>query len=117
MKHEFYRNEALRHKVKFGLSEKGTKFQKIFHLKFDVTQQRQILSGRFFQILCPSQKVRTLQIMVTLFMDDPLNQERHAVGGHYFVKCFIKGLQNGTSLYTTDTYYEWCSSRAKINNE
>ena len=34
--------------------------------------------------------------MVTLFMDDPLNQERHAVGGHYFVKCFIKGLQNGT---------------------
>ena len=48
----------------------------------------------------------SLQIMVTLFMDDPLNQERHAVGGHYFVKCFIKGLQNGTSLYTTDTYYE-----------
>ena len=42
--------------------------------------------------------------MVTLFMNAPLNQEQHAVGGHYFVKCFIKGLQNGTSLYTTDTY-------------
>ena len=62
--------------------------------------------------------------MVTLFMNAPLNQEQHAVGGHYFVKCFIKGLQNGTSLYTTDTYYElvaarrtWRSSRAKINNE
>ena len=44
-------------------------------------------------------------------MDDPLNQERHAVGGHYFVKCFIKGLQNGTSLYTTDTYYELVPAR------
>ena len=44
-------------------------------------------------------------------MDDPLNQEQHAVGGHYFVKCFIKGLQNGTSLYTTDTYYELVAAR------
>ena len=26
------------YKVKFGLSEKGTKFGKIFHLEFDVTQ-------------------------------------------------------------------------------
>ena len=24
--------------LKFGLSEKGTKFEKIFHLKFDVTE-------------------------------------------------------------------------------
>ena len=34
--------------VKFGYSEKATKFEKIFHLKFDVTEQRQILSRRFF---------------------------------------------------------------------
>ena len=35
--------------VKFGYSEKATKLEKIFHLKFDVTEQRQILRGRFFQ--------------------------------------------------------------------
>ena len=34
--------------LKFEHSEKDTKFEKIFHLKFDVTQQCQILSGRFF---------------------------------------------------------------------
>ena len=44
--------------LKFGLFEKGTKFEKNFI--FDVTNWRQILSGRFFQILCPSQKVQTL---------------------------------------------------------
>ena len=43
--------------LKFGRSEKGTKFEKIF--QFDVTQYRQILSGRFFQILCLS-NVQTL---------------------------------------------------------
>ena len=46
--------------VKFGRSEKGKKFEKIFHLKFDATEQRQILSGRFFQILSLSQNVQTL---------------------------------------------------------
>ena len=34
--------------LKFGYSEKATKFEKIFHVKFDVTEQCQILSGRFF---------------------------------------------------------------------
>ena len=33
-------------------SEKGEKFEKIFHFQFEITQYRQILSGRFFQILC-----------------------------------------------------------------
>ena len=46
--------------IKFGYSEKATKFEKIFHLKFDLTEKRQILSGRFFQILWPSQNIRTL---------------------------------------------------------
>ena len=45
--------------IKLGLSEKGTKFEKIFHFQFDVTQQHQILSGRF-QMLCLSQKVPSL---------------------------------------------------------
>ena len=45
---------------KLGYSEKATKFEKIFHLKFDVTEQCQILSGRFFQILWPSQIIRDL---------------------------------------------------------
>ena len=36
------------YKVKFGLSEKGTKFEKIFHLEFDVTEYCQILSEDFF---------------------------------------------------------------------
>ena len=40
--------------LKFGYSEKATKFEKIFHLKFNVTEYRQILSGRFFQISWPS---------------------------------------------------------------
>ena len=46
--------------IKFGYSEKATKFEKIFHLKFDVNEYRQILSGRFFQILWPSQNIRIL---------------------------------------------------------
>ena len=47
--------------LKFGLFEKSTKFEKIFHLKFDTIEERQILSGRFFQIMCPSQNVQTLK--------------------------------------------------------
>ena len=46
--------------LNFGYSEKATKFEKISNLKFDVTQYCQILSGRFFQILWPSQNIRTL---------------------------------------------------------
>ena len=46
--------------LKFGYSEKATKFEKIFHLKFDATQKRQIISGIFFQILWPSQNIGTL---------------------------------------------------------
>ena len=34
--------------LKFGYYEKATKFEKIFHLKFDVTEWCQILSGSFF---------------------------------------------------------------------
>ena len=37
------------------------KFEKFFHLKFDVNEWRQILSGRFFQILWPSQNTQTLK--------------------------------------------------------
>ena len=43
--------------IKLGYSEKATKFETIFRLKFDVTEQRHILSGRFFQILRPSQNI------------------------------------------------------------
>ena len=46
--------------LKFGYFEKATVFEKIFHLKFDATESSQILSGRFFQILCASQNVQTL---------------------------------------------------------
>ena len=45
--------------LNFGYSEKATKFEKIFHLEFDATQKRQILCGMFFQILWPSQNIRT----------------------------------------------------------
>ena len=53
-------HDVLRSLLKFGYSEMATKFERIFHLKFDVTQWRQILSGRFFQILWSSQNIRTL---------------------------------------------------------
>ena len=43
--------------LKFKYSEKATKFEKIFHLEFDTTWKRQILSGRFFQTLWPSQTI------------------------------------------------------------
>ena len=33
--------------LKFGHSEKNTKFEKIFQLHFDATEKRQILSGIF----------------------------------------------------------------------
>ena len=45
--------------LKLGYSEKATKLEKIFHLKFDVTQQRQSMED-FFLILWPSQNIRTL---------------------------------------------------------
>ena len=38
--------------LNFRLSEKDTKFEKIFHLEFDPKS-----NVKFFQILCPSQKV------------------------------------------------------------
>ena len=34
--------------VNFGCSEKAPKFERISHLKIDIAQQHQILSGRFF---------------------------------------------------------------------
>ena len=37
--------------------------KKIFHFQFDVTQWHQILSRRFFQILWPSQNIRTLPVL------------------------------------------------------
>ena len=46
--------------LKLGYFEKATKFEQIFHLKFDITEWCQIFSGRFFQIFWPSQNVRTL---------------------------------------------------------
>ena len=39
--------------LKFGLSEKGAKFEKIFHFQFDVTHYGQILSRRFFSNFVP----------------------------------------------------------------
>ena len=50
--------------LKFGYSEKATKFKKIFHLEFDVTEWHQILSGRFFQIFWPPQNIRTLTSVI-----------------------------------------------------
>ena len=47
--------------LKFGYSEKATKFEKIFHTKFDVTEYRQFFNGYFFQILWPSQNIQTLK--------------------------------------------------------
>ena len=43
--------------IKFGHSEKNTNFEKIFHL-FDAIDKVE----DFFQILCSSQNVQTLQI-------------------------------------------------------
>ena len=43
--------------LKFGYSEKATKFEKIFKLQVDF----------FFQILWPSQNIRTLLLSVSLF--------------------------------------------------
>ena len=54
--------------VKFGYSEQATKFEKISLLKFDSTQ---ILSGRFFQTLWPSQNIRTLRIKLLLELKLP----------------------------------------------
>ena len=41
--------------LNFRLSEKDTKFEKIFHLEFDPKS-----NVKFFQILCPSQNDQTL---------------------------------------------------------
>ena len=56
------RQKQLHDQLKFGYSEKATKFEKIFHLKFDVTEceECQNLSGRFFRILWPSQNIPIL---------------------------------------------------------
>ena len=54
--------------LKFRYSEKATKFEKMFHLNFDVTEQRQ-KSGRFFQILWPSQNIRTLRSYYETFLE------------------------------------------------
>ena len=48
--------------VKLGYSEKATKFEKVLHIKFDITEYCHILSGRFFQILWPAQNIQTLFI-------------------------------------------------------
>ena len=64
----YQHSKTLAYLVKFGRSEKNTKFEKIFLLKFDVTQQRQILSRRFFE-MCPSQKVQTLLGTFDSFLD------------------------------------------------
>ena len=37
--------------------------KKIFQMKFNITEKRQILSGGFFQILWPSQNIRTLKVL------------------------------------------------------
>ena len=57
--------------IQFGLSEKHTKFEKIFHLNLTllsstITQWRQIEEKIFifFQILCGSQKIQTLTHLI-----------------------------------------------------
>ena len=62
--------------VKSGYSERTTEFEKIFHLKFDVTQYRQILSGRFFQILWSFQNIRTLPIRITVILIEKVIENR-----------------------------------------
>ena len=56
---EFYKNSffEISWPLKFGYSEKATKFEKILHLKFDVTELCQILIGRFFHIFWPPQNI------------------------------------------------------------
>ena len=44
----FFQVEIKKILLKFGYSEKATTFEKIFHLKFDVTEQPQILSWKSF---------------------------------------------------------------------
>ena len=46
--------------LKFGLSEKHTKFEKIFLTVWTFTKQMYKPWGRFFQILCVSHKFQTL---------------------------------------------------------
>ena len=48
--------------VKFRLSEKGTKFEKIFHLEFDATEQRQNsnFKSKIFSNFVPFSEVQTL---------------------------------------------------------
>jgi hypothetical protein len=60
-------------KLKFGHSKKNTKYEKIFHLKFDTTEQHQILSGRFFQNLCPSQNIQTFSEIIHLKIGQKIN--------------------------------------------
>ena len=57
MSFSFHKRES-KYFLKFGYSEKATKFEKNFYLKFDVTE---LTSGSFFQILWPSQNIRTLK--------------------------------------------------------
>ena len=53
-----YSKELIKIKMlKFGYFEKATKFEKIFHLKFDATKYCQIKSGRWAKFLWPSQNV------------------------------------------------------------
>ena len=57
-------DEARRILLKFGLSEKHTKFEKNLPYGFDksadLLSKRQNHEENFFQIMCASQKVRTL---------------------------------------------------------
>ena len=50
----FQITSSLQHYLKFGYLEKASKFEKIFHIKFDFPEQLQILSGRFFFKFCYS---------------------------------------------------------------
>ena len=54
--------------LKFGLSEKHTKFEKNLPYGFDkstdLLSKRQNHEEHFFQIMCASQKVRTLSCMI-----------------------------------------------------
>ena len=57
--------QVLKEQIKFGHSEKHTKFEKNlphgFDKSADLLSKCQNLEGDFFQIICASQKVRTLK--------------------------------------------------------
>ena len=92
--------------VKFGYSEKATKFEKTFHLKFDATQYCQILSGRFFSNFVG-------------FSEYP-----NFKNTNYYIKCFFrndfKPLCKGKKVFYVSRKHiarQACLSRSSLKRE